>query len=106
MKFAFIMAEKARFPVQVLCRTLGVSRPGFYASQTRPVAARVREGVQLGAEIAAIHDETFEVEIAPGTVMKVAKQAVVRMIEPTDADSSAESPAAPVDDNTAPDQDR
>jgi hypothetical protein len=31
VKFAFIAAEKATFPVQVLCRTLEVSRAGFYA---------------------------------------------------------------------------
>jgi hypothetical protein len=36
MKFAFIAAEKARYPVRVLCRTLAVSRVGFYAWQTLP----------------------------------------------------------------------
>ena len=40
MKFAFIAAEKAAFPVRVLCRTLEVSRAGFYAWHTRPPAAR------------------------------------------------------------------
>jgi putative transposase len=58
VKFAFIAAEKASFPVQVLCRTLGVSRAGFYAAQTRPTAARGGEDVRLGVEIAAIHDES------------------------------------------------
>ena len=32
MKFAFIAGEKAAFPVTVLCRTLAVSRAGFYAA--------------------------------------------------------------------------
>jgi hypothetical protein len=36
VKFAFIAAEKARYPVRVLCRTLAVSRVGFYAWQTLP----------------------------------------------------------------------
>ncbi len=40
MKFAFIAAEKARYPVRVLCRTLAVSRAGFYAWHTRPPALR------------------------------------------------------------------
>ncbi len=29
MRFAFIAAEKAAFPVRLLCRTLQVSRAGF-----------------------------------------------------------------------------
>jgi hypothetical protein len=32
VKFAFIAGEKAAFPVTVLCRTLAVSRAGFYAA--------------------------------------------------------------------------
>jgi putative transposase len=36
VKFAFIAAEKAAFPVRVLCRILAVSRAGFYAGQARP----------------------------------------------------------------------
>ena len=36
MKFAFIQAEKASFPVTLLCRVLQVSRQGFYARQQRP----------------------------------------------------------------------
>ena len=55
MKFAFIAAEKAAFPVSVLCRTLGVSRAGFYAAQDRPRAPRAVADERLGVEIAAIH---------------------------------------------------
>ena len=55
MKFAFIRAEKAVFPVTVLCRVLGVSRAGFYAAQHRPVARRVAEDARLTVQIAAIH---------------------------------------------------
>ncbi len=31
MRFAFILAEKAAFPIVVLCAVLGVSPSGFYA---------------------------------------------------------------------------
>jgi transposase InsO family protein len=55
VKFAFIQAEKAVFPVTVLCRVLGVSRAGFYAAQRRPVAARVIDDARLAVQIAAIH---------------------------------------------------
>ena len=58
MKFAFIAAEKARYPVRVLCRTLGVSRAGFYAWHTRPPAARTQQDQRLGVEIQAIHAES------------------------------------------------
>ena len=36
MKFRFIAAEKASFPIRLLCRTLHVSRAGFYAWQAAP----------------------------------------------------------------------
>jgi putative transposase len=55
VKFAFIQAEKAAFPVTVLCRVLGVSRAGFYAAQGRPVPARARQDDHLAGQIAAIH---------------------------------------------------
>ena len=42
MRFAFIAAEKATVPVRLLCRTLQVSRAGFYAWQARPPAPRAR----------------------------------------------------------------
>ncbi len=55
MRFAFIQAEKATFPVTVLCRVLGVSRAGFYAAQSRPVPPRVTADARLAVQIAAIH---------------------------------------------------
>ena len=55
MRFGFIAAEKAAFPVRLLCRMLQVSRAGFYAWQARPPAPRAREDERLGLEIAAIH---------------------------------------------------
>ena len=58
MKFAFIAAEKAAFPVTVLCRTLGVSRAGFYAAHGRPPAVRTQADAVLSVEVAAIHAES------------------------------------------------
>jgi transposase InsO family protein len=58
VRFAFIVAEKAAFPVRLLCRTLQVSRAGFYAWRTRPPARRAQADARLGLEIAAIHAET------------------------------------------------
>jgi transposase InsO family protein len=58
VKFAFIAVEKAAFPVGLLCRTLGVSRAGFYAWQGRPPAARNGADERLGLDVAAIHAES------------------------------------------------
>jgi len=55
VKFAFIQAEKACFTVAQMCRTLAVSRAGFYAWCSRPAAPRTREDQRLAVEIAAIH---------------------------------------------------
>jgi putative transposase len=58
VRFAFIATEKAAFPVRLLCRTLQVSRAGFYAWQVRPPAPRVQRDKRLGLEIATIHAES------------------------------------------------
>lgn len=57
MRFAFIAAERASYPVRVLCRTLEVSRAGFYAWRTRRPALRTQQDQQLGVEVQAIHAE-------------------------------------------------
>jgi transposase InsO family protein len=51
MKFAFINAEKARWPVEVQCDVFGVSRSGYYAWKGRPEAPRAQEDAELVIEI-------------------------------------------------------
>ena len=46
MKFAFIEAEKATFPIDLLCTVLGVSRSGFYAWRS---SGRSRPGARGSA---------------------------------------------------------
>jgi transposase InsO family protein len=55
VKFAFIEAEKARWPVDTLCDVLGVSRSGYYAWKVRPPAARTTEDARLVTEIKAAY---------------------------------------------------
>lgn len=55
MRFVFIHAEKALYPVRVLCSVLGVSRSGYYAWIARPRAARAQADQQLVVEILAAH---------------------------------------------------
>jgi putative transposase len=58
MRFAFIAAEKAQYPMTLLCRVLQVSRSGFYAWQHRPAAPRTLQDQSLGLKIAAIFAES------------------------------------------------
>ena len=55
MKYAFIEAKKALYPVAVLCSLLGVSRSGFYAWRCRPTAKRKNQDVELSATVESIH---------------------------------------------------
>ena len=55
--FALVEAEKANYPITVLCRTLGVSTAGFYGwrhGQTQPCARRVADA-ELVERIREIH---------------------------------------------------
>jgi putative transposase len=58
VKFVFIAAEKAVYPVGVLCDVLGVSRSGYYAWSGRPEPARAKSDEQLKAQIAAVHEKS------------------------------------------------
>ena len=55
MKFAFIDAEKAQWPVEVQCELLGVSRSGYYAWKDRPAPPRAADDCELLVEIKAAH---------------------------------------------------
>jgi transposase InsO family protein len=55
MRFRFIDAEKASYPVVVLCRVLEVWPSGYYAWRRRPEPIRARKDAQLAVEIAAEH---------------------------------------------------
>ncbi len=54
MRYAFIEAEKATYPVRVPCRCLAVSRAGYYGWSGRGPSARSLEDQRLGAAVAAI----------------------------------------------------
>jgi transposase InsO family protein len=53
VKFAFIDAEKAQWPVEVQCDVFGVSRSGYYAWKTRPESRRTKDDAALVVEIKA-----------------------------------------------------
>lgn len=53
MKFAFIAAEKALYPIAVLCEVVGVTRSGYYAWSDRPASSKKIADAQLLVEIRA-----------------------------------------------------
>ena len=57
MRFALVDAEKANYPVKVLCEVLGVSRSGFYAWKQRSPSARTTRRAHLAVEIAAVYEK-------------------------------------------------
>ena len=54
MRFAFIHAEKACYPVTVLCRVMAVSRSGYHAWSRRAPSARLLEDRRLASEVEAV----------------------------------------------------
>ena len=55
MRFRFVEAEKAHYPIRLLCRCLAVSRSGYYAWRRRAPSARAQKDARLRVEVAASH---------------------------------------------------
>jgi len=51
MRFSFIDAKKAEFPVACLCEVLEVSQSGYFAWKSRPASERQRKDMVLLAHI-------------------------------------------------------
>jgi putative transposase len=58
--FNLIDAEKASYPVAVLCRMLGVSKSGYYAWRDRPPSERRQQDALLIEKIREIHSRSRE----------------------------------------------
>jgi putative transposase len=58
VRFEFIQAQKAHFPVEFMCEQLEVSRSGFYAWAERPESARQQQDKQLAQEVEKAHRDS------------------------------------------------
>jgi putative transposase len=58
--FRLIDAEKARYPVAMLSRMLGISKSGYYAWRGRPPSERRRQDAFLTEKIREIHSRSRE----------------------------------------------
>ena len=59
--YRLIDAEKASYPISLLCRVLEVSRSSYYDWQDRPPSKRVRENAALTEKIRQIHNKSRQI---------------------------------------------
>jgi transposase InsO family protein len=64
-RYRFIRAERANYPVTILCRVLRVARSAYYAWAGRGVSARARADEELTAQITAVHARSRRTYGAP-----------------------------------------
>jgi transposase InsO family protein len=56
--YRLIEAEKASYPVSLLCRVLKVSRSGYYDWKDRPLSKRDQENAALTEQVVEIHERS------------------------------------------------
>lgn len=86
--YRLIDEESRRQPVSRLCRTLGVTRSGFYDWQQRPLSDRVLSDLILGEQIRQIFAESAETygsprvhaELRLGHDVRVGEKRVARLM--------------------------
>jgi putative transposase len=76
VKFVLVEAEKANYPIGVLCEVLGVSRSGFYAWQKRPPSTRAKADAQLAVQVAATHEKSGKRYGSPRVHRKLRKAGI------------------------------
>ena len=61
MRFAFIQAEKARYPVRLLCRALEVSRSGFYKWLKATPSPRAQRTERIRTTVQEIYEQSHQI---------------------------------------------
>jgi len=65
VRFAWIDTHRRAWPMAILCRTLGVSRSGFYAWRSRPRSARSIADERLTVKIVETHEKSRQTYGSP-----------------------------------------
>jgi transposase InsO family protein len=89
VKFAFIAAKMAEFPITVLCRTLKVSRAGFYAFVDRPPPARAVQDEKVAVLVREAHEKSrktygsprVHAELAATHGVFVSRKRIIRLMQ-------------------------
>jgi transposase InsO family protein len=91
MRFEFIEAEKAMFPIRLMCRVLRVTATGFYAWRSRPESKRAARDRQLTAKVRAFHEASRGTYGSPRILKdlqedgeKVSRKRVARLMREND----------------------
>ena len=74
--FELVDAEKASYPVEVLCEVLEVSRSGYYAWRKRSPSAHDKADAQLAVEIAAAHNKSSKRYGSPRVQRALARKGI------------------------------
>ncbi len=72
----FIDAERATWPVRVMCEALDVSPSGFYAWRNRPESARAKDDRRLEVLVRSVHEEGRKAYGSPRIQAVLAKRGV------------------------------
>ncbi|MFZ4987209.1 MAG: IS3 family transposase [Blastocatellia bacterium] len=89
MNFLFIRAEKANYPLTVLCRVLKVSKCGYYAFEKRSPLTRESLDRELTVQIQEVHQKCRQTygsprihrEIREGRRQQVGRKRVARLMQ-------------------------
>lgn len=73
MRFAFIHAEKASFPIASMCRLFEVTRQGYYAYAKRPACPRVQDDVKLCEAVREVFVASGETYGSPRVLRELRK---------------------------------
>ena len=74
MRFAFIHAEKASFPVAALCRLFEISRQGYYAYAKRPTEPAACRRTALSARPRGLRRERMRAMGSPRVLEATARK--------------------------------
>ena len=88
MIFGFVDEHRDRFPVRLMCETLGVSTSGYYAAKSRPDSPRTLRRRELASEIRRVHVQYREIYGSPrvhrallGSGLKVCRNTVAKVMQ-------------------------
>ena len=76
MRFQFIEDHGEEFPIDRMCRLLGVSRSGYYAWRERPPSEREMANEKLYQRIKAVYDRAHKTYGSPRVYQELKRQGI------------------------------